>query len=304
MSISNTAEMYLLATLANGDWTQWYRGGSNRGGLQPQLLTNPTFEGSSTGWTLGTLDSGATPSWSGNSGSYTQGWIAYSSNGWGYCSQTVTGLTVGETYHVIVDSYGVNAFSPQMYIQVTDGSTTHTSPTKTYWTANHHDGVHGLTFEAANSSVTVRVYGKSSTLSLYEVMMRKNDRWLALYTAAPNESGGHSSTKEVSGSGYARQPICFGWDWAEGGDGDDATMWNAEAIEFPEAAASWGTVSHIAVYSEESYTAPADNDAAQDEKYKHNVLFSMALDETKTVDTGDIVRFEQFTISLEADPQA
>lgn len=301
MSISNPAEMYLLATLSNGDWTQWYRGEDNNGGLNPQLLTNPFFETDLSGWTATAVTGSFAPSWDGNSGSYTQGWVDFKSSSWGKISQTVTGLTVGDVYHIITNSYA--GVSGQLYIKVIDGSSTYQSETLSTWTANSPDNTLGLTFTAQNTSVTVEIYGYDGYLNLYEVMMRKNDRWLALLTAAPTESA-YGTGDELSGNGYERVPICFGWRHADGGDGESATMKNSEAIEFPEATASWGTVTHIAIFSEAEYVAPANSDAAQDEKYTHYYLWSTALTDSKTVESGDIVRFERLSITLEADPVA
>ena len=298
MSISNPAEMFLLATLSNGDWTQWYRGEDNNGGLNPQLLTNPFFETDLSGWTATAVTGSYAPSWSGNSGSYTQGVVNFKSNSWGKISQTVTGLTVGDVYHIITSSYASTVADGRLYIKVTDGSSTYQSETLKTWTANSPDNTLGLTFTAQNTSVTVEIYGYDSPLTLSEVMMRKNDRWLALLTSAPAENQAGLS-EELDGNGYARVPICFGWRWADGGDGESATMKNAETIEFPEATASWGTVTHIAIFSEEEYTTGLTE---QDERYSHHYLWSTALTDSKTVESGDIVRFERLSIELEADP--
>ena len=71
-------------------------------------------------------------------------------------------------------------------------------------------------------------HGEDKLLTLF-----KNDGsyYLALFTAAPGETGGGA---EVTGGAYARQLVTFG-EPAEG------TMKNSAAIEFPTATADWGT---------------------------------------------------------------
>lgn len=61
--------------------------------------------------------------------------------------------------------------------------------------------------------------------------------YLGLFTAAPGEAGGGT---EVSGGSYARQTATF----TVAGD----TASNSAAIEFPEATAVWGTITHVAVF--------------------------------------------------------
>lgn len=63
--------------------------------------------------------------------------------------------------------------------------------------------------------------------------------YLALYTAAPSDSGGGT---EVTGGSYARQSI-----GAFSVSGNVAS--NASQIDFPTATGSWGTVTHIGVFS-------------------------------------------------------
>ena len=60
---------------------------------------------------------------------------------------------------------------------------------------------------------------------------------LALYTAAPDDTGGGT---EVSGSAYARQSVTFTI------SGNTAS--NTSALEFPTATGSYGTVTHVGVF--------------------------------------------------------
>jgi hypothetical protein len=87
---------------------------------------------------------------------------------------------------------------------------------------------------------------------------------VALYTSAPNDSGGGT---EVSGGAYARQSVAFTV------SGNTAT--NSGAVEYPTATASYGTVSHVGVF-----------DAATG----GNLIAYAALSASKAIDTGDVFR--------------
>jgi hypothetical protein len=87
---------------------------------------------------------------------------------------------------------------------------------------------------------------------------------LALYTAAPDDTGGGT---EVSGSGYARQSVTFTI------SGNTAS--NTSALEFPTATGSYGTVTHVGVF-----------DAASG----GNLIAYAALITSKAIDTGDVLR--------------
>lgn len=94
--------------------------------------------------------------------------------------------------------------------------------------------------------------------------------YVALSTADPTDDG--SGASEPSGSGYARvETAGADWDASSGG----ATA-NANAITFPEASGSWGTVTHFALY-----------DAATD----GNMLAHGALTASKTISSGETPRF-------------
>lgn len=94
--------------------------------------------------------------------------------------------------------------------------------------------------------------------------------YLALSTADPGDDG--AGISEPSGDGYARAATAaIDWSSAAGG-----TLTNADAIEFPEAADAWGTVTHFALF-----------DAA----LGGNLLAHGALSQSKTIDAGDSARF-------------
>ena len=88
--------------------------------------------------------------------------------------------------------------------------------------------------------------------------------YLALYTAAPGETGGGT---EVSGGGYARQTVAF----TTSGD----TSSNTSAIEFPTATANWGTVTHVGVF---------------DALTSGNLMVYATLTSSKAIETGDVFR--------------
>jgi len=89
--------------------------------------------------------------------------------------------------------------------------------------------------------------------------------YLGLFTAAPGETGGGT---ELSGSGYARQSVTMTV------TGDTAS--NSGAIEFPTATGSWGTITHAAIF---------------DASTAGNMLVYATLTASKTIGTGDILRF-------------
>lgn len=97
---------------------------------------------------------------------------------------------------------------------------------------------------------------------------------LALYTAAPNDAGGGTV---VSGAGYARQPISFAAASSPGG-----TMASSDSQTF-EAAASWGTVTHFAIF---------------DASTGGNMLWHGALTNSRTVGSGDRLIFDAGAITL------
>lgn len=106
--------------------------------------------------------------------------------------------------------------------------------------------------------------------------------YVALFTAAPNDAGGGT---EVSGGSYARQGVDTGasseWDAASSG----ATA-NTGELAFPEATANWGEVTHVGLFD-------AETDG--------NLLFHGALDDPKTVNSGDIFRFNAGDIDVAFD---
>jgi len=88
--------------------------------------------------------------------------------------------------------------------------------------------------------------------------------YLALYTAAPGETGGGT---EVSGGAYARQSVAF--------TTTGNTTSNSAAVEYPTATSSFGTVTHVGVF---------------DASTGGNLMAYATLSSSKTIDTGDVFR--------------
>ena len=88
--------------------------------------------------------------------------------------------------------------------------------------------------------------------------------YIGLFTSDPGEAQGGT---EVSGGSYVREAVTFSV------TGDTAT--NTAAIEWPVATASWGTITHIAVY---------------DASTSGNQIAYAALTNSKTIATGDVLR--------------
>lgn len=93
-----------------------------------------------------------------------------------------------------------------------------------------------------------------------------NGAYVSLHTADPTGSN------EVSVGGYARRPAAF----AELGGVNPITFANNAVIEFPVATASWGTVTHFAIY---------------DALTGGNMRCSGALAESKLVGRDDVIRY-------------
>lgn len=81
-------------------------------------------------------------------------------------------------------------------------------------------------------------YGEDKLLTLFK---NAGTYYLALFTAAPGETGGGT---EVSGGSYARQQVTFG-------NPSSGQMVNSAAIEFPTATESWGTAVSWGLYDAE-----------------------------------------------------
>lgn len=110
------------------------------------------------------------------------------------------------------------------------------------------------------------------------------DTFVALYTDDPTDA---DAGTEVSGGAYARQQV--------NQDGATAPFWaavgtsgmeNDSDVTFPQATASWGTVSHGAL---------------RDAVTAGNLLFHGTLSSAKPVGNGDTLRFAAGAIDVSFD---
>jgi hypothetical protein len=92
--------------------------------------------------------------------------------------------------------------------------------------------------------------------------------YVALYTAAPSDSGGGT---EVSGSGYTRQSVTFAAASSPAG-----TTSNTNTVSFTASGGSWGTITHIGIFD-------ADTSG--------NLLWHGGLTASKVVGDGDTIEF-------------
>ena len=103
--------------------------------------------------------------------------------------------------------------------------------------------------------------------------------YLAASTADPDEDG--SGLAEPAGGAYARVATA-GADWSR----TASEVSNVNQETFPEATASWGSITHLAL---------------MDASTSGNVLASVALDTARTVGTGAILRFAAGDITFSLD---
>lgn len=106
---------------------------------------------------------------------------------------------------------------------------------------------------------------------------RPTSWYVALYTVAPGEGGGGT---EVSGGSYARQAATFTV------SGTATTAENASAIEFPTATGSWGTIVAAGVF---------------DASTSGNLIAFADLTASKTISSGDVLRFNAGTLTITLD---
>ncbi len=102
--------------------------------------------------------------------------------------------------------------------------------------------------------------------------------YVALYTVAPGETGGGT---EVSGGSYARTAVTFTVSGTA-----PTTASNSSAVEFPTATGSWGTIVAAGIFD-------ADTSG--------NLLAFANLTTSKTVDSGDVLRFNTGEIDVTLD---
>ena len=100
--------------------------------------------------------------------------------------------------------------------------------------------------------------------------------YVSLHTADPLDDG---SGTEVSGGSYAREAGTF--DAPSNG-----VTQNSAAIEFNQATANWGTVTHFGIW---------------DALTTGNLLYHSAFDASKVIETGDILKIDTGSLTVTLD---
>jgi len=97
--------------------------------------------------------------------------------------------------------------------------------------------------------------------------------YVSLHTADPTDAG---TGAEVSGGSYVRQAATFG------APSNGASTTTAD-ITYPQATASYGTVTHIGIF---------------DASTSGNLLYHSPLNTSKTIDTGDIFKITSGSLTV------
>lgn len=107
---------------------------------------------------------------------------------------------------------------------------------------------------------------------------RPTSWYVGLFTVAPGEGGGGT---EVSGGSYARTAATFTVSGTA-----PTTASNSSAVEFPEASASWGTIVAAGIF---------------DASTSGNLIAFASLTTSKSIDTGDVLRFNTGALDITLD---
>ena len=97
--------------------------------------------------------------------------------------------------------------------------------------------------------------------------------YIGLFTSDPTDAG---SGTEVSGGSYARKAATFGAP-------SNGVSTISSAIEFDQATANWGTVTHFGIL---------------DASTSGNLLYHGALTASKAIDTGDVFKFATSALTV------
>jgi hypothetical protein len=97
--------------------------------------------------------------------------------------------------------------------------------------------------------------------------------YVGLFTTDPTDAG---TGTEVTGGSYTRKAITFGAP-------SNGVSVNSAAVEFDQATASWGTVTHFGIL---------------DASTSGNLLYHGALTASKVIDDGDVFKFAISAVSV------
>lgn len=124
------------------------------------------------------------------------------------------------------------------------------------------------------------------------------DLLIALYTAAPSDSGG--GTEVTTGVGYIRAALGAAAGWTSGGAGS-GSLSNTGAIVFPTATgAGWGTVTHVGVYDDLAVTGGGSTTLAADPalgatNFKVTAVTNFAVGDWVRIDSGANREYRKIT---------
>lgn len=107
---------------------------------------------------------------------------------------------------------------------------------------------------------------------------RPTSWYVGLFTVAPGEGGGGT---EVSGNAYVRQSATFTVSGTA-----PTTAANSVAIEFPTATGNWGTIVAAGIF---------------DASTAGNLIAFADLTASKTIQSGDVLRFNANTLTITLD---
>lgn len=97
--------------------------------------------------------------------------------------------------------------------------------------------------------------------------------YVALFTSDPTDAG---TGTEVSGGSYARKAMTFGAP-------SNGVSTNSAAVEFDQATADWGTITHFGLYDASS---------------SGNLLYHGQLTASKVIENGDVFKFATSSLSV------
>jgi hypothetical protein len=97
--------------------------------------------------------------------------------------------------------------------------------------------------------------------------------YVGLFTTDPTDAG---TGTEVTGGSYTRKAITFGAP-------SNGVSVNSVAVEFDQATANWGTVTHFGIL---------------DASTSGNLLYHGALTASKVIDNGDVFKFAISAVSV------
>lgn len=124
-----------------------------------------------------------------------------------------------------------------------------------------------------------------------------SDILLALYTAAPSDSGG--GTEVTTGVGYIRKNMVASTDWTSGAAGSGQIQ-NTSAVAFAAATGSWGTVTHFGVFDDLAVTGGGSTTLAADPalgatNFKVTAVTNFAVGDWVKIDTGGNREYRKIT---------